>query len=47
MATAIFQPFSLRLGIKVMWSKIFDLDQDQSFKVIIVKMANLKVYHEI
>ena len=36
--TTIFWPFGLRQGVMVKWSKIFDHDHGQNFKIAVVKL---------
>ena len=37
--TMIFCPFGLRPGVMVKWSKIFDHDHGQNFKITMVKWS--------
>ena len=44
----IFRPFGLRPGVMVKWSKIFDHDHGQNFKITVVKwskLVNLTIDH--
>ena len=39
----IFWPFGLRLGVMVKWSKIFDCDHGQNFKIALVKWSKFVI----
>ena len=42
--TMIFRPFGLRPGVMVKWSKIFDHDHGQNFKITVVKWSKLVIF---
>ena len=42
--TTIFLPFGLRPGVLVKWSKIFDHDHGQNFKIAMVKWSKLAIF---
>ena len=42
--TMILSPFGLRPGVMVKWSKIFDHDHDQNFKISVVKWSKLVIF---
>ena len=41
--TTIFWPFGLGQGVMVKWSKIFDHDHGQNFKIAVVKWSKLAI----
>ena len=42
--TTIFLPFGLRPGVMVKWSKIFDHDHGQNFKIALVKWSKMAIF---
>ena len=42
--TTIFLPFGQRPGVMVKWSKIFDHEHGQNFKIAMVKWSKMAIF---